>query len=1107
MTKSTGTSTRHFVGLFLALTLTVPTPVFALRTPEKVEAKGGLEELEWALRNPSDPGRAAATVLGRQLATTLGISTAQPAPVPAAGLEESIPVSELLGFVIDHAIHSTTKILYLTYLGQKHPIQPPGTYRGVQTAVEAALSALNPTGIVEATVDYANREIRLSVPALLGEFEGGPLRESVPEPSSGEVEERNPTEAYGIIQGLRTKSRVEVRFPDSLKRGSVDSILLEPLKGLLDLRRVDLEQKSIQLRATLARFTNPASGQVKFRVETERDPIVVTLLRPDTGTRVTDPPGGGPFRRPGPSSGPGEIQERLPIPPGVDDRSSRSRIGGPASDVREPDDIEVPVGQQVPAAGLEQQIPGTNIQVSWSTTSNDPAEDLRFLTEALSRLKQLDPESYRNATTSIRTITLMNLPADQWATHAPSQGTVNLQWPFLLSETEADREILLLGVLVRGAEYRRFAEEALENLDLIDVDAGGDAIDGLWMDPGSSPLTESVSPTVYFEEISGYLAELALLIKTRPRLETHPRATRRVQEIIAGIQMTIDALSGEQANRSQGGIPLLTSYGVSHLAAQQTRLNDLKALAGLEERYRIAYRLKEVRTETEMEISARPGQLFLVHVMGVAGHIVSGLYYLIKPEKGISGPVVSVLSSGGDFRVDSEGGTVLVKSWKDAQTQSRVELLDDRLAVEWDGSEEKGKLRFPQKVRYSGLRYDVYFLTAQPAGLEESGLTREEISRVLVSIVRHNSSILSIGYGDGRLEGLASYRDSIQSGELTPDNLDNVFSNAERVKDGLAISVMSPYGYGHSSGFKNLGLPILELAIRKSGDWTTSVSREDVLKILSQLSADQVNDTFYPSQEKVPLLDSIVIATDSHPIFQLSRSLENDWRLKKAIEEGLPNEENRHYVVRLRPGRTDLPGPSGRLTAIVVPLKLATMSLVATATAPLPPRHLMGVFVNGNPGQMAPDEDVVVANLERGRRETFIVDLTQTPQPSTLPPPARILVQKGARVPSVWSQLSRKELDQDPAKAQTQLVELAQAGEIVLIAPTDDETAIGWDRFLRTHRLLGIQTTNDLLKTLERLTPEELRLFLASLDPAGGLILDATLRQKATGTRELIVSA
>lgn len=389
---------RHFVGLFLALTLTVPTPAFALRTPERVEAKGGLEELESALRNPSDPGRAAAKVLGRQLATTLGIPAAQRVPVPAAGLEEHYRIVSRLERTVSadktEEVSAGPGQLFLVHVTSLfgrpafgyYLVRPEAGVLGPVVSVLVSTSGafgVDSEGGMVMVDSWRDAETQSKVELvdkgmLAVEWHGSEkerklrftqesrysgLRYDVygltAQPAGLEqggqnptVEERNPTEAYGIIQGLRTQGLVVVGFP-SPRLSFSDSILLDPLEGPLNLGRVDLEQSSIRLRRALTRFADPVSGRVKFRVETGRDRIVVTLLRPDTGTRVTDPPGGGPFRRPGPSSGPGEIQERLPIPPGVDDRSSRSRIGGPASDEREPDDIEVPVGQQVPAAGLE----------------------------------------------------------------------------------------------------------------------------------------------------------------------------------------------------------------------------------------------------------------------------------------------------------------------------------------------------------------------------------------------------------------------------------------------------------------------------------------------------------------------------------------------------------------------------------------------------------------------------------------------------------------------------------------------------------------------------------------------------------------------------------
>ena len=71
MKKALPTNIVRLTALALAGALALPNPALALRAPERTEAKSGLEEIEKALKNSTDPLRAAATVLARQAAAGL----------------------------------------------------------------------------------------------------------------------------------------------------------------------------------------------------------------------------------------------------------------------------------------------------------------------------------------------------------------------------------------------------------------------------------------------------------------------------------------------------------------------------------------------------------------------------------------------------------------------------------------------------------------------------------------------------------------------------------------------------------------------------------------------------------------------------------------------------------------------------------------------------------------------------------------------------------------------------------------------------------------------------------------------------------------------------
>ncbi len=185
--------------------------------------------------------------------------------------------------------------------------------------------------------------------------------------------------------------------------------------------------------------------------------------------------------------------------------------------------------------------------------------------------------------------------------------------------------------------------------------------------------------------------------------------------------------------------------------------------------------------------------------------------------------------------------------------------------------------------------------------------------------------------------------------------------------------------------------------------------------------------------------------------------------------------------------------------------------LMATAVA-LPGLHLNGLFLNGDSTQLANDDAGQVANLDRGRKETFIykleLKLGET-TPASLPPITRLLVQRGAEIPSVWKDVPVSWLDENASKAQQEISELqAQPGEMVLIRPVDDETARGWDRYLLSKQLLGIQATAEVAGLIDALNREgQLAILLGSLGENGGLILWASINERTSDERYLVVHA
>ncbi|MDO8729931.1 MAG: twin-arginine translocation signal domain-containing protein [Candidatus Omnitrophota bacterium] len=185
--------------------------------------------------------------------------------------------------------------------------------------------------------------------------------------------------------------------------------------------------------------------------------------------------------------------------------------------------------------------------------------------------------------------------------------------------------------------------------------------------------------------------------------------------------------------------------------------------------------------------------------------------------------------------------------------------------------------------------------------------------------------------------------------------------------------------------------------------------------------------------------------------------------------------------------------------------------LQAAVAAALPALRLSGLFENGS-DQLADDASSRVANVERGRKETVIYKLelkSGETTPASLPPVTRLLVQRGAEIPSVWKDLPVSWLDEDASKAQQEIGRLeAQPGEIVLIRPVDNETARGWDQYLLSKQLLGIQATTDVAGLIDTLSREgQLAILLGSLGENGGLILWATVDERTTDERYLVVHA
>ena len=116
---------------------------------------------------------------------------------------------------------------------------------------------------------------------------------------------------------------------------------------------------------------------------------------------------------------------------------------------------------------------------------------------------------------------------------------------------------------------------------------------------------------------------------------------------------------------------------------------------------------------------------------------------------------------------------------------------------------------------------------------------------------------------------------------------------------------------------------------------------------------------------------------------------------------------------------------------------------------------------------------------------------------------------EGATIPDVWRGIEPIPISSLPAVARIQLQELAREGDVVLLPSELPGAAYEWDAFLRTRQLLGIRTTDLILKTLKELSknPAELAVFLGSLGPEGGLILEAFIQSRTPGERWLFIYA
>ncbi|GEM_PF-3641896 len=107
MRKAYPSNLVRLTAMALTAALALPNPAWALRTEARSEAKSGLEELEAALLDKNDPGRAVASAVARPIAGALGLPDSQSSPVPSVrpelsrrtGLEEYkiVPITQEYG--------------------------------------------------------------------------------------------------------------------------------------------------------------------------------------------------------------------------------------------------------------------------------------------------------------------------------------------------------------------------------------------------------------------------------------------------------------------------------------------------------------------------------------------------------------------------------------------------------------------------------------------------------------------------------------------------------------------------------------------------------------------------------------------------------------------------------------------------------------------------------------------------------------------------------------------------------------------------------------------------------------------------------------------------
>ncbi len=261
-----------------------------------------------------------------------------------------------------------------------------------------------------------------------------------------------------------------------------------------------------------------------------------------------------------------------------------------------------------------------------------------------------------------------------------------------------------------------------------------------------------------------------------------------------------------------------------------------------------------------------------------------------------------------------------------------------------------------------------------------------------------------------------------------------------------------------------------------------------------------------------------------HEVYSQSHWGSTDYHIEVTQHTGLP-EWQRRKVYGLEPELKDLPeivqvvraisGKAGLEEGAGVSRRgflKAAAAVAATAVGGEERRHLIGLFVDGDPDRLADDAASRVANVDLGRKETVLHKLEPKSGDATtasLPSITRIFVQRDAKIPSVWSNIPVSWLDGDAAKAQEELIQRgAQPGEIVLIRPVDNETSRSWDQYLLSRQLLGVQATTEIAGLIDKLSKEgQLAILLGSLGEKGGLILWASIDERTSGERYLVVHA